>query len=104
MTHSVRSFCDLLLLNGPEGTHTQTGSGPAQNWDFSHIHRAGKGWRHPYCKDRRTGQRRGWIARVQGFVVFVPGANVGDEAKVRINEVRPRFATAEVVREQAPFT
>jgi predicted RNA-binding protein with TRAM domain len=41
---------------------------------------------------------------VQGFVVFVSGANVGDEVKVRINEVRPRFATAEVVREQAPFT
>ena len=41
---------------------------------------------------------------MQGFVVFVPGANVGDEVKVRINEVRQRFATAEVVREQAPFT
>jgi len=39
------------------------------------------------------------IARVQGFVVFVPGANVGDEVKVRINAVRRRFAIAEVVRE-----
>ena len=37
------------------------------------------------------------IARVQGFVVFVPGTNPGDEVKVRITAVRRRFATAEVV-------
>ncbi len=39
------------------------------------------------------------IARVQGFVVFVPSTNPGDEVKVRITAVRQRFATAEVVRE-----
>jgi len=39
------------------------------------------------------------IARVQGFVVFVPGANVGDEVKVRIKTVRRRFAIADVVTE-----
>ena len=39
------------------------------------------------------------IARVQGFVVFVPGANVGDEIKVRIKDVRRRFAIADVVTE-----
>lgn len=39
------------------------------------------------------------IARIQGFVVFVPGANTGDEVKVRISAVRRRFATAEVVTE-----
>jgi len=39
------------------------------------------------------------IARVQGFVVFVPGANVGDEVKVRIKAVRRRFAIADVVTE-----
>ncbi|MDI6883702.1 MAG: TRAM domain-containing protein [Hadesarchaea archaeon] len=39
------------------------------------------------------------LARVQGFVVFVPGANPGDELKVRITAVRRRFATAEVVTE-----
>jgi len=39
------------------------------------------------------------IARVQGFVVFVPGANVGDEVKVRIKDVRRRFAIADVVTE-----
>jgi len=39
------------------------------------------------------------LARVQGFVVFVPGANVGDEVKIRIKELRRRFAIAEVVTE-----
>ncbi len=39
------------------------------------------------------------IARIQGFVVFVPGVNVGDEVKVRIKELRRRFAIAEVVTE-----
>jgi predicted RNA-binding protein with TRAM domain len=39
------------------------------------------------------------LARVQGFVVFVPGVNVGDEVKIRIKELRQRFAIAEVVTE-----
>ncbi len=39
------------------------------------------------------------LARVQGFVVFVPGVNVGDEVKIRIKELRRRFAIAEVVTE-----
>jgi predicted RNA-binding protein with TRAM domain len=39
------------------------------------------------------------IARIQGFVVFVPGTNVGDEVKVRIKAVRRRFAIGEVVTE-----
>ena len=39
------------------------------------------------------------IARIQGFVVFVPGTNPGDEVKVRISAVQRRFATAEVVTE-----
>ncbi len=39
------------------------------------------------------------LARIEGFVVFVPGADVGAEVKVRITSVRRRFATAEVVKE-----
>ncbi|AAB85752.1 MULTISPECIES: TRAM domain-containing protein [Methanothermobacter] len=37
------------------------------------------------------------IARVEGFVVFVPGAGVGDEVKIRISATRRKFAFAEVV-------
>ncbi len=37
------------------------------------------------------------IARVEGFVIFVAGAGVGDEVKIKINAVRPKFAFAEIV-------
>jgi predicted RNA-binding protein with TRAM domain len=37
------------------------------------------------------------IARIEGFVVFVSGAKLGDEVKIRINSTRRNFAFAEVV-------
>ena len=37
------------------------------------------------------------IARVEGFVIFVAGAGVGDEVKIKINAVRQKFAFAEIV-------
>lgn len=36
------------------------------------------------------------IARIQGFVIFVKGAKVGQKTKVKVTNVGPRFATAEV--------
>lgn len=38
------------------------------------------------------------IARIQGFVIFVRGAQVGQEYRVRISQVSNRFATAEIVQ------
>ena len=37
------------------------------------------------------------IARVDGFVVFVKGAKEGDKLKVRITDVKARFAIGEIV-------
>ena len=37
------------------------------------------------------------IARIDGFVVFVKGAKEGDQTKVRITEVKARFAIGEIV-------
>lgn len=37
------------------------------------------------------------IARIEGFVVFIPGASVGDEVKVKINATRQKFAFAEII-------
>jgi predicted RNA-binding protein with TRAM domain len=37
------------------------------------------------------------IARIDGFVVFVKGAKEGDKVKIRIIDVKARFATGEVV-------
>ncbi|MFQ5920851.1 MAG: TRAM domain-containing protein [Nitrososphaerales archaeon] len=38
------------------------------------------------------------IARVQGFVIFVRGGQVGQECKIRVSQVGNRFATAEIVQ------
>jgi predicted RNA-binding protein with TRAM domain len=35
------------------------------------------------------------IARIQGFVIFVKGAKVGEKTKIRITNVGARFAMAE---------
>jgi predicted RNA-binding protein with TRAM domain len=37
------------------------------------------------------------IAKVEGFIVFVNGAKVGDEVKIRITSTRRNFAFADVV-------
>ncbi|MGF7118262.1 TRAM domain-containing protein [Methanobacterium oryzae] len=37
------------------------------------------------------------IAKIEGFIVFVSGAKVGDEVKIRVNSVRRNFAFADVV-------
>jgi predicted RNA-binding protein with TRAM domain len=42
--------------------------------------------------------RRGdGVARIQGFVIFIPNTKQGMQAKIRIKEIRPNFATAELV-------
>jgi len=38
------------------------------------------------------------IARIQGFVIFVKGGQVGQNCKVRITALGNRFATAEIVQ------
>ena len=42
------------------------------------------------------------IARVQGFVIFVKNAKVGQSAKVKVTNVGARFATAEIVQQSQP--
>ena len=37
------------------------------------------------------------IAKKDGFVIFVKGAKEGDALKVRITDVKERFATGEIV-------
>jgi len=47
--------------------------------------------------------RRGdGVARVQGFVIFIPTAKQGTQAKIRIKEIRPNFATAEIIEGGSP--
>jgi predicted RNA-binding protein with TRAM domain len=39
------------------------------------------------------------IARIEGFVVFVPGTKVGDEVRIKVERVLPKFAFASIVEE-----
>ncbi len=52
-----------------------------------------------YEVDIKEISRRGeGIARIEGFVIFVPNTKSGDHVKVRITKVSPRFATGEIVQ------
>jgi len=42
------------------------------------------------------------IARVEGFVIFVKGGQVGQNTKVKITQIGGRFATADLVGEGTP--
>lgn len=44
-----------------------------------------------------VGSRGDGLAKVQNFVIFVPGTNKGDKVRVRITQVRGSSAVAEVV-------
>ena len=37
------------------------------------------------------------VARVQGYVIFIPNAKQGDHLKIRITTIRPSYAIAETV-------
>jgi len=49
-----------------------------------------------YEVDIKELSRRGdGLARIEGFVVFVPNARPGDHLKIQITQVRDRFAIGE---------
>ncbi len=52
-----------------------------------------------YEVDVKEISRRGeGIARVEGFVVFVPNTKVGDRVKIRVTKITARFASAIVAQ------
>jgi predicted RNA-binding protein with TRAM domain len=48
------------------------------------------------------GSKGDGIAKIEGFIIFVPGAKIGDKLKVRITAVRRNFAIAEPVAAATP--
>lgn len=44
-----------------------------------------------------TGKEGDGVTHIEGFVVFVSGAKIGDAVKIKINSIRRNFAFAEVV-------
>lgn len=37
------------------------------------------------------------IARIEGFVIFIPGAKVGDNVTIKINTTKRKFGFGEIV-------
>ena len=49
--------------------------------------------------------RRGdGIAKIQGFIIFVVGAKAGQKVKIKVTNVGPRFANAQIVSPQSEGT
>jgi len=54
-----------------------------------------------YVEIEDIGKQGDGIARVErGYVIIVPGADVGERVKVEITEVKSNFAVGEVIEEQ----
>jgi predicted RNA-binding protein with TRAM domain len=51
------------------------------------------------AKIEDLGREGDGLARIENFVVFIPGTKVGDQVKVRITKVLRRMAFGEVVEE-----
>jgi len=104
----VRSFLPLtfilvLALNSDTGMSSGTEEGGQGTGDDSQQ-------RSPASKEKpvKVGEeldvtvselsRRGdGVARIEGFVIFIPNTKQGMQAKIRIKEIRPNFATAELI-------
>jgi len=75
------------------------------SWVVSELERSGFQSRKPPVKRgehyrvriESLGRGGDGIARIRGFVIFVPKTNVGDEVEIEIKNVKERFAFAEVV-------
>ncbi|MFB6202215.1 MAG: TRAM domain-containing protein [Halorhabdus sp.] len=53
-----------------------------------------------YVEIEDIGKQGDGIARVErGYVIIVPGADVGDRVKVEISEVKSNFAVGEIIEE-----
>ena len=44
-----------------------------------------------------TSRRGDGVAKIQGFVIFVTGGTVGQKAKIKVDRVSNRFASATVI-------
>lgn len=44
-----------------------------------------------------VGRKGDGIAKIENFIIFVPGTKAGDQVKVKITEIKGSFATANVV-------
>jgi len=44
-----------------------------------------------------VGRRGDGLIRIEGYVIFVPNTKQGDTVKIRITQIRPNYAVAQVI-------
>jgi predicted RNA-binding protein with TRAM domain len=49
---------------------------------------------------KEMSQRGDGIARVEGFIVFVPQSKVGEHVRIRVTRISSKFAEAELIERQ----
>lgn len=54
-----------------------------------------------YVEIEDIGKQGDGIARVErGYVIIVPGAEMGEQVKIEVSEVKPNFAVGEIIEEE----
>jgi predicted RNA-binding protein with TRAM domain len=51
-----------------------------------------------------TSRRGEGIAKIDGFVIFVPGTRMGQTARIKVTQVSERFANGQVVEQSSSTT
>jgi predicted RNA-binding protein with TRAM domain len=51
-----------------------------------------------------TSRRGEGIAKIDGFVIFVPGTRMGQTARIKVTQVSERFANGQVVEQSSSST
>lgn len=72
---------EVCILFGNKETNAPVVAGETYDVSIEDIAREGDG-----------------IARIEGFVIFVPQTKVGDKVTIKVNKVMRRFAVAEKVQ------
>ena len=92
----------MLLLNAIEVRNmaytNRGGSFRRYNFSYKAPVELGKVYEADIVEMSRRGDAG--VAKIEGFVIFVSGANPGDHVKFKITKVGRRYATADVVKEE----
>ena len=96
--------CVIVLSFGQRGGYGNRGGfGGRSSGGFRKPVEVGKEYNVSISDTSRRGEG---IARVEGFVVFVPGTKMGQNVRIKVTQVSERFASGQVVQgsEPAPST
>lgn len=68
-----------------------------ENKNYNRKSRVETGSEHT-VKIEDTGRSGDGVAKIDGFIVFVPDTKVGQEVKIKLKDVRRNFGFAELIK------